>query len=308
MNVDLRAAGEALAERVGIDLVHSHDWLVAGAGEALARGLGVPWLVTVHATEHGRHQGWVDKWPQSHIHGVERRMVRRADGVIACSHFMSRATSRRSSASKPRGCGRFPTASIRPTSRPPETSRGCARASPLRTSALVLLIGRLVYEKGFHTALDALANLVKRPGKVRFLIAGTGTAEAELKAQAQQLGLTAHGTFVGWIGDELLHSLYRIADVCVVPSIYEPFGLVALEAMASGVPDGRRGHGRPAGGRSGRRARRTALPGAILAFAGVHDPQAADRRGAARAPRRGGLRARAALRLGRRGAPDARAL
>jgi glycogen(starch) synthase len=45
-----------------------------------------------------------------------------------------------------------------------------------------------------------------------------------------------HGTFLGWIGDDVLHSLYRIADVCVVPSIYEPFGLVALEAMASGCP------------------------------------------------------------------------
>ena len=51
-------------------------------------GAGVPWLVTVHATEYGRHQGWVDKHPQSHIHGVERRMARAADHVITCSHFM----------------------------------------------------------------------------------------------------------------------------------------------------------------------------------------------------------------------------
>jgi glycogen(starch) synthase len=50
------------------------------------------------------------------------------------------------------------------------------------------------------------------------------------------LGLDAHGTFVGWAGDDLLHALYRVADLTVVPSIYEPFGLVALEAMASGCP------------------------------------------------------------------------
>ena len=55
---------------------------------ALARAPGVPWLVTVHATEYGRHQGWVDKHPQSHIHAVERRMVRDADRVITCSHYM----------------------------------------------------------------------------------------------------------------------------------------------------------------------------------------------------------------------------
>ena len=71
---------------------------------------------------------------------------------------------------------------------------------------------------------------------MRFLIAGSGTAEAELKAQAERLGLMEHGTFIGWTGDDVLHSLYRIADLCLVPSIYEPFGLVALEAMASGCP------------------------------------------------------------------------
>jgi glycogen(starch) synthase len=99
---------------------------------------------------------------------------------------------------------------------------------------LVLLVGRLVYEKGFHLALDALAPLTKSLGSVRFVVAGTGTAEAELKRQARRLGLTRHGTFLGWIGDDMLHSLYRVADKCIVPSIYEPFGLVALEAMASG--------------------------------------------------------------------------
>ena len=101
---------------------------------------------------------------------------------------------------------------------------------------LVILVGRLVYEKGFHLALEAMPGLIERLGKVRFLVAGTGTAEAELKAQAEELGLMEHGTFIGWTGDEVLHSLYKIADLCLVPSIYEPFGLVALEAMASGCP------------------------------------------------------------------------
>jgi glycogen(starch) synthase len=77
---------------------------------------------------------------------------------------------------------------------------------------------------------------VERLGDVRFLVAGSGTHEQELRRQAADLGLDAHGTFLGWIGDDVLHSLYRIADLCVVPSIYEPFGLVALEAMASGCP------------------------------------------------------------------------
>jgi glycogen(starch) synthase len=101
---------------------------------------------------------------------------------------------------------------------------------------LVLLIGRLVYEKGFQLALEAMPRLIESVPGTRFLVAGSGTHEAELKRQAEDLGVMDHGTFLGWIGDDVLHSLYRIADVCVVPSIYEPFGLVALEAMASDCP------------------------------------------------------------------------
>jgi glycogen synthase len=95
-------------------------------------------------------------------------------------------------------------------------------------------VGRLVYEKGFHLALEALPPVIKRLGNVRFVVCGTGTAEADLKEQARELKLMQHGSFIGWTGDDTLHSLYRVADLCVVPSIYEPFGLVALEAMASG--------------------------------------------------------------------------
>jgi glycogen synthase len=101
---------------------------------------------------------------------------------------------------------------------------------------LVLLIGRLVYEKGFQIALEAMPRVIEDVGNVRFLVAGSGTHEQQLREQATKLGLDSHGTFLGWIGDDVLHSLYRIADLTVVPSIYEPFGLVALEAMACGCP------------------------------------------------------------------------
>jgi len=100
----------------------------------------------------------------------------------------------------------------------------------------VLLVGRLVYEKGFQVALEAMPRVISELGNVRFLVAGSGTHEQELRAQAAALGLDRHGTFLGWIGDDVLHTLYRIADLTVVPSLYEPFGLVALEAMASGCP------------------------------------------------------------------------
>ena len=235
MNEDMRAAGAELLVEIGPDLVHSHDWLVAGAARKLARDAGVPWLVTVHATEYGRHQGWVDKHPQSHIHAVERRMVRGADHVITCSHYMRRhvADVFGIPAKKVTAIAN----GIDPSDLQPVADLPRLRARYAQPDErLILLVGRLVYEKGFHLALDALPGLIERLGKVRFLIAGSGTAEAELKEQAERLGLMEHGSFVGWTGDDELHSLYRIADLCLVPSIYEPFGLVALEAMASGCP------------------------------------------------------------------------
>ncbi len=235
MNADMLAAGVELGDRFDFDLVHGHDWLVAVAGDHLANRFRCPLVVTIHATEYGRHQGWVDKHPQSHIHGVERWMANRADRVITCSHYMrghvadvydleeSRVTV------IPNG--------IDPLDLQPVDDLDRLRAQfAARNERLVVLVGRLVYEKGFQLALEALPGVIERLGDVRFLVAGSGTHEQELRRQAAELGLDAHGTFLGWIGDDVLHSLYRIADLCVVPSIYEPFGLVALEAMASGCP------------------------------------------------------------------------
>jgi glycogen(starch) synthase len=236
MNADLAALAAEVCAGTEFDLVHSHDWLVAEAAEQVARSLGRPWLVTVHATEYGRHQGWVQKHPQSAIHAAERRMVRRADHVITCSEFMRGHVRSvfRVRASKlsaiPNG---IDPAELDPGSSEVDLAQLRARFAAV-DERLVLLVGRLVYEKGFHVALDALAPVMRSMRDVRFVVAGTGTAEAELKAQARRLRVMRRGTFLGWVGDDMLHALYRVADLCIVPSIYEPFGIVALEAMASG--------------------------------------------------------------------------
>jgi len=235
MNADMLLAGETLAQECSYDLIHGHDWLVAQASATLADRLAVPYVTTIHATEHGRHQGWVDKPPQSHIHAVERHMAHRADALIVCSYYMRGHVAdifnvdERRVAVIPNGVD---PSDLQPSGDLPALR--CDFAAP--QEKLVLLVGRLVYEKGFQLALDALPGVIEKVGNVRFLVAGSGTHEAELTAQAERLGLSEHGTFLGWIGDDVLHSLYRIADLCVVPSIYEPFGLVALEAMASGCP------------------------------------------------------------------------
>ncbi|MFN8130294.1 MAG: glycosyltransferase family 4 protein [Solirubrobacteraceae bacterium] len=235
MNADMLAAGVELGDRFDFDLVHGHDWLVAVAGDHLAKRFRCPLVVTIHATEYGRHQGWVESHPQSHIHGVEKWMANRADRLIVCSHYMREHVAdiygldEADVAVIPNG--------IDPLDLQPVDDLDALRARfAAPDERLILLVGRLVYEKGFQLALEALPGLIEHLGNVRFLVAGSGTAEADLKLQAQELGLMEHGTFLGWIGDDVLHSLYRIADLTVVPSLYEPFGLVALEAMASGCP------------------------------------------------------------------------
>jgi glycogen synthase len=235
MNEHMLAAGRALTARYAFDVIHGHDWLVARAAAALAHEARRPYLTTIHATEYGRHQGWVDKHPQSYIHGVERWMARRAEGVVVCSHYMQGHVADIYGIDE--GKAQVIPNGIDPLDLAPVDDLADLRARfAAPADKLVLLIGRLVYEKGFQIALDALPPVIARLDGVRFLVAGSGSHEAELKQQARGLGLDRHGTFLGWIGDDVLRSLYRIADLCVVPSIYEPFGLVALEAMASGCP------------------------------------------------------------------------
>ncbi len=235
LNDDLLDAGRALAAELDVDVVHGHDWLVAVAAKRLADVIRCPLVTTVHATEFGRHQGWVHVAPQSDIHRTERWMVHVCDQVIVCSHYMRGHVADIFDIDEAR-------IAVIPNGIDPEDLQPVADVAALRTQfaapdeRLVLLVGRLVYEKGFQVALDALPDVIQGVGKVRFLVAGSGTADHDLRAQATRLGLDAHGTFLGWIGDDALHSLYRIADLTVVPSLYEPFGLVALEAMASGCP------------------------------------------------------------------------
>jgi glycogen(starch) synthase len=162
-------------------------------------------------------------------------MAHRADSLIVCSHYMRGHVADIFDVDEHR-------ITVIPNGIDPSELRPVGDLEALRgefaapEEKLVLLVGRLVYEKGFQLALDALPAVIEQVGSVRFLVAGSGTHEAELREQARRLGLDGHGSFLGWIGDDALHSLYRIADLCVVPSIYEPFGLVALEAMASGCP------------------------------------------------------------------------
>ncbi|MDQ4071435.1 MAG: glycosyltransferase family 4 protein, partial [Actinomycetota bacterium] len=152
MNADMLAAGVELGDRFEFDVVHGHDWLVAVAGDHLARRFRAPLVTTIHATEYGRHQGWVGQHPQSHIHGVERWMANRAERVVTCSAYMREQVADVYGLEE-QGIAVVPNG-IDPAELSPVADLGELRARfAAPHERLVLLVGRLVYEKGFQLAL-----------------------------------------------------------------------------------------------------------------------------------------------------------
>jgi glycogen(starch) synthase len=101
---------------------------------------------------------------------------------------------------------------------------------------LMLFAGRLEYEKGVQTALDAMSEIDRHSPGAGLIVAGDGTYRSTLEGQARKLGIAHMVRFVGFVDEARLRSLYRSVDLAIVPSLYEPFGLVALEAMASETP------------------------------------------------------------------------
>ena len=210
------------------DVVHAHDWLVAHPAIALAEFYDVPLVSTIHATEAGRHSGWVSGPISRQVHAVESWLVREADSLIACSASMSDEITALF------GPGLAEITVIRngiDASRWP-----FARRRPHSGPAELLYLGRLEYEKGVHEAIAALPRIRRTHPGTTLTIAGDGTQQDWLVEQARRHRVLKATTFVGRVDhSELLRLLHR-ADAAVLPSHYEPFGIVALEAAAAGTP------------------------------------------------------------------------
>jgi glycogen(starch) synthase len=229
----LRAA-LPVVRRWAPDVVHAHDWLVAQSAITLAQVTGAPVVATIHALEAGRHQGWLPAPLNRAIHSVERWLVAEAATVITCSGFMQDEVTRRFDVDPSRirvvpngiDTGQWATTSA---------SREAARA-PYGPAPLVVFAGRLVHEKGLQTLVAALPALRRAHPGLRLVVAGTGPLEAELRARARSLRVARMISWAGFLGEDALLRLLAAADLAVVPSFYEPFGLVALEAAAAGTP------------------------------------------------------------------------
>ncbi|WP_396932071.1 glycosyltransferase family 4 protein [Mycolicibacterium sp.] len=210
------------------DIVHAHDWLVAHPAIALAEFFDVPMVSTVHATEAGRHSGWVSGQISRQVHAVESWFVRESDSLIACS------TSMADEISELFGPDLAEIVVIRngiDSSRWPFAHRQAHPGPPE-----LLYIGRLEYEKGVHEAIAALPRIRRTHPGTTLTIAGDGTQQDWLVEVARKHKVLKAVHFAGLVNHDELLRLMRHADVAVLPSHYEPFGIAALEAAAAGIP------------------------------------------------------------------------
>lgn len=224
-------------------VVHAHDWIGARAARILADRVGARLVLTLHATEFGRRQGRigpeVDDGQPAAVHALEREAVAAADAVIVCSEAMRVEVSDTLGADPSRvqvvpnavdaAAWRAGPAAVR------AARRHWLGPDPPSLGPLIAAAGRIEWDKGFSTLIRALPDLRRVHPQVRLVLAGRGSDTARLVALAADLGVTDLLALPGWLHRRDLAALYAAADVVVVPSRYEPSGLVAREAQAAGA-------------------------------------------------------------------------
>ena len=215
-------------------IVHAHDWLVAYAGRALKHSYQVPLIATIHATEHGRNNG-LHNDVQRDISNIEWWLTYEAWKVICCSRYMVDELSRVFNLPRDKMV-HIPNGVHAERFRDRQVPADFKNRFALPHEKIIYYIGRLVREKGVQVLIDAAFKVLAYEPNAKFVIAGTGPYENYLRNKARDIGLGDKMLFTGYLSNDDRDMLYLIASVAVFPSLYEPFGIVALEAMAAGTP------------------------------------------------------------------------
>jgi len=236
MNVNMQKEAAALVNSLGgkIDVFHAHDWLVATAGIGLKHVFRKPLFATMHSTEIGRRNGIHFDYERM-IHETEAWLTYEAWKVICCSDYM---------VSHVRWAFGLPEDKLVMVPNGVNTEVYAGHGEDLSEfrskfalpeEKIVLFVGRLVYEKGVHVLVNAVPKVLEK-ANAKFIIVGNGYMKEQLSGLVKSMGLVHKVLFTGFVDDETLRKLQRCADVSVVPSLFEPFGIVALEAMAARSP------------------------------------------------------------------------
>jgi glycosyltransferase involved in cell wall biosynthesis len=206
------------------DLIHAHDWMTYPAGVALAQMTGKPLIVHVHSLEYDRS---VTGDPR--ILDIERLGVNNADIVVAVSYYTRAVISKVHDVPLEKIMvvhnGIYPTAAIEHY-----------RSKELQGSKIVLFLGRITYQKGPEYFVEAAAKVIPHVPDVLFVMAGSGDMLPKVRSRVQNLGMGKHFLFPGFLRGRQVEEMFTIADLYVMPSVSEPFGLSALEAVNFDTP------------------------------------------------------------------------
>jgi glycosyltransferase involved in cell wall biosynthesis len=235
MNMNMQRETAALTRKIAdkIDVFHAHDWLVANAGIGLKHVFRKPLLVTMHSTELGRRDG-LHTATEKMIHETEAWLTYEAWKVICCSDYMishvkyAYGLPSDKLVMVPNGVNIHNYDSD-------GDLKDIRSKFALPEEKIVLFVGRLVYEKGIHVLINAVPKILSKVN-AKFIIVGSGYMKEQLLNIVRSMGLEHKVLFEGFMDEPTLLKLQRCADVSVVPSLFEPFGIVALEAMAARSP------------------------------------------------------------------------
>lgn len=227
-------ANEIITKEGKFDVIHAHDWLVTYAAKTLKSSYAIPLVGTIHATEAGRNGGIFDE-VQRYINDAEWLLTYEASEVIVNSKFMKNDLQRLFG---------LPYEKINVISNGINinTYSGIEKDYDFRrkyaadNEKIILFMGRLVHEKGVQHLISAMPKILEKYNNIKLVIAGKGGMLDELKAQTESMGLNEKVYFTGYLNSKEVSKMYKCADISVFPSTYEPFGIVALEAMLAGVP------------------------------------------------------------------------
>ncbi|MCI8759849.1 MAG: glycosyltransferase family 4 protein [Clostridia bacterium] len=235
MNFNMLAKANAvIAEQGKFDVIHAHDWLVAYAAKTLKNSYNIPIVSTIHATEAGRNSGIHDE-QQRYINDTEWMLTYESAEVIVNSNYMKNELQKLFG---------LPYEKINVVANGVnlnlfngiERDYDFRRKYAMDNERIILFMGRLVYEKGVQHLISAMPKILEGYHDAKLVICGKGGMLDELKRQVEAMGIANKVYFAGYMSGKDVQKMYKVADVSVFPSTYEPFGIVALEAMLSENP------------------------------------------------------------------------
>ncbi len=235
MNFSMISKASKIIEEQGkFDIIHAHDWLVAYAAKTIKESFGIPIVSTIHATEAGRNSGIHDE-VQRYINDTEWMLTYESTEVIVNSNYMKNELQRLFGLP-------FEKINVVPNGINTGMFVGVERDYEFRrryamdNEKIILFMGRLVYEKGIQYLISAMPKILSRYHDAKLVIAGKGGMIDELREQVKALGIENKVYFAGYLNGKDVQKMYKVADISVFPSTYEPFGIVALEAMLAENP------------------------------------------------------------------------